>query len=165
MALTPGYNGIKVEQLYSENLSKELSQNLKLIYSGESRKSGINNWEVYKGFFDADKSIRDGLERISELSSEALISIKNGRFDHLVSLIGEEGAVRENLFPTILTEKMKSFQQELFSELPNSGMKICGAGGGGCFVVTNIHSDITDLLTKFSMRELPIEVNMPIEGS
>jgi D-glycero-alpha-D-manno-heptose-7-phosphate kinase len=59
---------IKVEQLYSDELKEVLENHLTLIYSGQSRASGINNWEVYKGFFDKKPEVVQGLTRIAEIS-------------------------------------------------------------------------------------------------
>ncbi|MCR9203452.1 MAG: hypothetical protein NXH75_02675, partial [Halobacteriovoraceae bacterium] len=52
LALSPSPAGIEVEQLYNEDLKNFLEEHLTLVYSGQTRMSGINNWEVYKKFFD-----------------------------------------------------------------------------------------------------------------
>ena len=58
---------------------------------------------------------------------------------------------------------------ELYSSLKNQsqnfGMKICGAGGGGCFLITHQAGDqflVKELLEKFNMKQLPFEVEGPI---
>ena len=165
LALKATYSGVFVEQLFSTSLTHFLQENVRLIYSGESRKSGINNWEVYKSFFDGDEVVRDGLSEINSLSNKAYTSIKNEDYAALLSFIRDEGAIRERLFPSILTDKMKRFKADLFEKFPLAGMKICGAGGGGCFIITNVDSNIRELLEKYSMKELPFEVNNPTERS
>ena len=162
LALKSKLEGVEVEQLYCSDLSEYLTQNIRLIYSGESRKSGINNWEVYKGFFDGDENIKNGLSEISQLSHKAYSAIKRKSFDELLSFIAKEGAIRESLFPLILTKKMKKFQEELFKTHPRAGMKVCGAGGGGCFVVTNANSPkLNELLDRFDMTELVFDISLP----
>ena len=42
---------IETEQLYTEDLKNFLEAHITLVYSGISRDSGINNWDVYKKFF------------------------------------------------------------------------------------------------------------------
>ena len=72
---------INIEQLYSEDLKNTLERRMTLVYSGETRLSGINNWEVYKAFFNKDKMVRDGLAKIAELSYEAYQAIKNKEYE------------------------------------------------------------------------------------
>ena len=45
-------SGVIVEQVFTPELAAYLQNNVTLVFSGESRQSGINNWEVYKSFFD-----------------------------------------------------------------------------------------------------------------
>ena len=57
---------------------------------------------------------------------------------------------------------MKKFQEELFKTYPHAGMKVCGAGGGGCFVVTNANdSKLNELLDRFDMTELAFDISLP----
>ena len=57
---------------------------------------------------------------------------------------------------------MKEFKSELRKLFPECGMKVCGAGGGGCFVITNAKDiDLKILLDNYGMRELPLEINPP----
>ena len=82
--------------------------------------------EVYKGFFDGDETIRRGLGDISALSLEAYQAIKDNNFLGLIDLISKEGSLRENLFPSILSPKMKEFKSDLAKSFPQCGMKVCG---------------------------------------
>ena len=134
LALHPSVDSVKVEQLYSVELKKALEESVTLVYSGEQRHSGMNNWEVYKGFFDKNYEMRSGLQEISKISHQAYEALKAGDFPLLLRKIGEEGEVRKNQFPGIVTPSMKSLYNNLKETVPNLGMKICGAGGGGCFL-------------------------------
>lgn len=166
LALVSDFSGVKVNQVYSKGLEEFLQKNIRLIYSGESRQSGINNWEVYKGFFDKNISMRQGLEKIAEYSYEAFKSIKDENYPKLLKLISMEGNIRESLFPSILTTNMKNFKNDFLKLDPNIGMKICGAGGGGCFILTGAAEvNLSPLLDKYGMRELPFSVHPPkVEG-
>ena len=79
------------EQLYTEELRDYLEKHITLIYSGISRNSGINNWDVYKSFFDGDESIRVSLAKIAEISFKTYQSIKKNNYSDLLELIGSEG--------------------------------------------------------------------------
>jgi len=124
--------GVKVEQLFTPELKDFFETHCLLVYSGQTRFSGINNWEVYKGFFDKNEKILAGFEELGKLSSQAYQVIKDKKYLELVSLLAKEGEVRRNLFPLILTDKMLELEK-LLSGIAT--LKICGAGGGGCFLL------------------------------
>lgn len=165
LALLPKPGSVTVEQLYSKELKAALESNVTLVYSGETRLSGINNWEVYKGFFNKDQAVRAGLGEIARLSHEAYQTIKAKKYDDLIGLIAAEGEERRKLFPGILTPNMNQLHMVLKEQGSRFGMKICGAGGGGCFLITHGASDreyIDQLLSKFQMKRLPFEVEGPL---
>lgn len=147
LGLFPSVEGVQVEQLYSDEMASKLEECITLVYSGETRHSGMNNWEVYKGFFDKSFDMRSGLQEISKISYKAYDALKNGDVDLLLKRIGEEGEIRKDQFPGIVTPSMKTLYNTLKEAAPNLGMKICGAGGGGCFLFTH-QPDQKDLVAK-----------------
>lgn len=165
LALLPEPGAIKVEQLYTPELRDVLESHLTLVYSGETRLSGINNWEVYKGFFNKDVEVRRGMGEIAKLSYAALQSTRDKKYTDLVELIAAEGEERRKLFPGILTSNMSQLHKQLKGHSHHLGMKICGAGGGGCFLITHRSNDrefIDQLLMKFQMKRLPFNVDAPL---
>jgi D-glycero-alpha-D-manno-heptose-7-phosphate kinase len=154
-----------VEQLYSEELKNVLESHLTLVYSGETRLSGINNWEVYKAFFNKDIAVRAGLLKIASLSSLALSAIHKNNFNELIDLIALEGEERRKLFPGILTPAMEELYSSLKGAGGHLGMKVCGAGGGGCFLLTHKPTDrplVDNLIEKFQMKKLEFNVEKPL---
>lgn len=166
LALLPNVEGVQVEQLYNEDIKETIEDHTTLIYSGELRNSGINNWEVYKGFFDGKKHITEGLLEIASLASKAYLSIKNQQYQELLTLIGQEGATRKKLFPGIVSPSMDSLYNELKEELPDIQMKVCGAGGGGCFLLIHGKSDkgtVQNAVSKRpSMKILDYHIEPPL---
>jgi len=165
LALKPSFRGVEVEQLYNEELKKELESSLTLVFSGQTRMSGMNNWEVYKAFFDQNKETNFGLKNIAELSFKAYQCIKNSNYQELKKLIQKEGEERVKLFPGIMTGKMNDFLSEAKKISSDVGMKVCGAGGGGCFIL--IHRpdhklDLLKLIEDFKMDELSFSIEKPI---
>lgn len=171
-ALTGGILGIvgregyiEVEQLYQTELKSYLEKHLSLIYSGQSRASGINNWEVYKGFFDKNSKVIAGLKKIAAISHETYQAIKAKNYAEVIKLIAAEGAAREELFPTISTDKIKDFVSSVKKDSGVFGTKMCGAGGGGCFLLVH-DGKSQDIITKkaaeFEMKVLPFEIEMPL---
>ena len=165
LGLIPSLGSVKVEQLYSEELKSILEKNITLVYSGETRNSGINNWEVYKAFFNKEVHVRAGLEEIAKLSHKAYTAIIEKNYEALIPLIAAEGEERRKLFPGILTQNMSQLHMVLKEQSAHFGMKICGAGGGGCFLITHKPQDreyLDQLLEKFQMKRLPFNVERPL---
>mgnify|MGYP000283025754 CR=1 FL=1 len=165
LALHPRLDGVEVEQLYSEELKNYLEKNISLVYSKQSRLSGINNWEVYKGFFDKDERTRKGLMQIADLSEKAFNSIKNKDFQGLGEMISKEGATRKELFPGIVSEKMDMVYNKIVQAVPNAGLKVCGAGGGGCFLIIHPQDKrelVESIVSENDMEILPFSVDKPL---
>jgi len=167
LALKASVGGIEVEQLYNDDLKNFLEKSLILVDSKEQRLSGINNWEVYKQFFDKDPDTIKGLEEIALLASDALKAIKNKNFEQLLELIKKEGEVRTKLFPGIMTDKISKLFKKIKKLSPESGIKACGAGGGGCFLILCPDTgddllEVKDMITAAGMKILPFKVNRPL---
>lgn len=171
-ALTGGVLAIKgiegrinVEQLYSSELKEVLEAHLTLISSGQSRASGINNWEVYKAFFDKKPEVVAGLTRIAEISHDMYGALKARNWDKMLALIAAEGEEREKLFPGITTEKIRRFTTELKVDGNVLGLKMCGAGGGGCFILVHKGLDrekIAERVRAHGMEILPFHIEPPL---
>lgn len=166
LALRPFPGEVEVDQLFSPQLKEHLENHLTLLFSGRSRLSGINNWEVYKAFFDKDQKVVDGLTAIAKISQEAYLATKTGDFDHLVELIAKEGSEREKLFPNIVSPEIRELFQDIKKVIPSLGLKVCGAGGGGCFLLTHKKNDrqlIADFVKKHNMQLLDFVIENAID--
>lgn len=156
---------IVINQLYSKELKDVLEKNVALVYSGQSRASGINNWEVYKGFFDKRSEVVEGLAKIAKISHETHEAIQRKDWKQMLTLIGREGEEREKLFPNITTDKIRDLASALRSQGHPVGLKMCGAGGGGCFILVHNGMDLEALdalILKCNMRRLEFKVDAPI---
>lgn len=163
LALLPKPGEIEVQQLFTPELKTALESELTLVYSGDTRLSGINNWEVYKAFFNKEAHVRAGLLKIAELSDGAYQAILRRDYNELTKLIAEEGSERKKLFPGIMTPSMNKLQETLDSRI--YGIKVCGAGGGGCFLVAHDKkekSHVVEAIRAANMTELPFIVEAPL---
>ena len=126
-------NGHQREPI-SSDIGEAFQRRILLFYSGKSRNSGMNNWELFKGFIDRDPQIQKNFQKISSITAALTRALKSQ--DHLeaMSLIAEEWAVRKTLAQGISTPEIDEAFSYFQSEGVRSG-KICGAGGGGCFFV------------------------------
>lgn len=165
LALVPKVGEVEVKQLFTSELKAALEKRITLVYSGQTRMSGINNWEVYKQFFDKNEKTIKGLETIADLSSRAFSAIKENDYSLLIDLIGREGESRRELFPNIQTPEMDALSSDLKKACPSVRLKICGAGGGGCFLICHEEKDkeaVKSAVTKHDMTELPFSIEEPI---
>lgn len=156
---------IKIEQLFTDELREVLESNLTLVSSKQSRASGINNWEVYKAFFDKKPEVVQGLTRIAEISYDCYQALKTKQWDKMLNLIAQEGLEREKLFPGISTDKIRNFMADLKNSGNVIGLKMCGAGGGGCFILVTKgmdHKVIDAKVKEHGMEVLPFKVESPL---
>lgn len=156
---------IEAEQLYSEELKQYLEDHITLAYSGISRQSGINNWEVYKGFFDKTPKIRKCMGKIADVSFKAYQALKDKDYVSLVKYIGDEGKERELLASGITPYEVQELYVLLMHEVSQIGLKMCGAGGGGCFILTHKKEDktkVSKLIERQGMKVLDFSIEKPL---
>jgi D-glycero-alpha-D-manno-heptose-7-phosphate kinase len=120
-------------QTYTEQL-KLLSGHMILCYSGVSRDSAMNNWEIFKKVFDKDLNLIRRLNKIGEIAERMSDEIEQGNLTNLMKLSCEEWQLRKSLWPAIETEETRKIDQLAISEGAMFS-RVCGAGGGGVMVV------------------------------
>jgi len=114
---------------------ERLSRRLILVYSGQPRNSGINNWEVMKRHIDGDPAIYRAFEGIVAAANRALAALKGGNLDEIDEALAEEWANRRTLSGGITTPEIDEIVA-LAKSFGARSAKVCGAGGGGCVVLS-----------------------------
>jgi D-glycero-alpha-D-manno-heptose-7-phosphate kinase len=112
---------------------EDLDRRFVLVYTGAPRKSGINNWEVFKAHIDGDKKIFHNFERIGEIARDMYHALSMADWKQVAKLIREEWKLRKTNAPRITTPLI----EKLIAVAMRQGAlaaKVCGAGGGGCIV-------------------------------
>jgi D-glycero-alpha-D-manno-heptose-7-phosphate kinase len=112
---------------------EDLDRRFVLVYTGAPRKSGINNWEVFKKHIDGDKKIFHNFERIGEIARDMHHALSMADWKQVAKLIREEWKLRKTNAPKISTPMI----EKLIAVAMRQGAvaaKVCGAGGGGCVV-------------------------------
>ena len=133
-----GVSAIHLEPIRARRESLEvdsdaLAANLLLIYTGAPRRSGINNWEVFKKHLDGDRRLRRNFDRIATVSSNMRDALVAGEWPRVAELLGEEWRIRRTNFAGISTPGIEDLMRVARREGALSA-KVCGAGGGGCVV-------------------------------
>ena len=128
-SVRPDFNGVDSVAL-PVSLHK-LSERMVLCYTGNPRRSGINNWEVMKKVLDGNNAVARKLQKIGQIAREMDKALTLGQMKKVAALFDQEWKARKALAPTISTPHIN----KLITGAKNKGAqaaKVCGAGGGGC---------------------------------
>lgn len=112
---------------------EELDRRFVLVYTGAPRKSGINNWEVFKRHIDGDKKIFHNFERIGEIARAMHHALSMADWKQVAKLLREEWKLRKTNAPRISTPMIEKLVAVALRQGALAA-KVCGAGGGGCVV-------------------------------
>ena len=112
----------------------ELGRHLILHYSGVSHFSGTNNWQMYKGFIDGDRRMREGLGEISRISLDMENALIARDFAAAGKSLDDEWRARKKLVDGITTPEVDAVIATATGAGAWAG-KVCGAGGGGCIII------------------------------
>ncbi len=109
----------------------ELEERGVLVYTGEPRNSGINNWEVTKAYIDGDKTVRKNFGQITAIAIGMRNALEKQDWADAGRLLREEWSFRRKNAPGISTELIDALVAKT-KRAGALGAKVCGAGGGGC---------------------------------
>jgi len=110
----------------------QLGNRLVLAYTGASRNSGINNWDVMQRRINGDPAVMGAFDGIRDaaLGMRAALEAQNwreaGRHLHA------EWEHRKHLAPGVTLPEIETMFVRA-REAGATAAKVCGAGGGGCF--------------------------------
>ena len=132
-----------------------------VCYSGKSRFSGMNNWELFKKFCDKDQDTLKRFKQLGDISHEGKLAFNNFDWNQIRSLSKQDWDVRKQLCPGIETEETKSID---IASLEHGAYfsRVCGAGGGGVmaiFAPEDKHQVIKEAVTKVGAVILPAQIS------
>jgi D-glycero-alpha-D-manno-heptose-7-phosphate kinase len=141
------------------------SQEFKLLccYSGKSRASAINNWEIFKRIFDGDQNLLAKIAAIGNESADCAQATLAKDWKNALAASNREWALRTALWPNIETSETRKIDiaareaGALFS-------RVCGAGGGGVmgvFCPIDRIPAISDAMTTAGGRVMTVTVGGP----
>ncbi|MFI5177182.1 MAG: GHMP kinase [Vicinamibacterales bacterium] len=127
----------------------ELGRRTVLAYTGASRQSGINNWDVMVRRIRGDAEVVSAFDAIRDAAVAMRAALQSGDWSAAARHLSDEWAARTRLAPGVTTPAI----DDLFSRARRAGAragKVCGAGGGGCLfclVEPDRHAAVADALT------------------
>jgi len=108
-----------------------LNERIVVAYTGESRDSGINNWEITKRHLDGDKHVVDCFVQIRDIAIAMRLALEAQDWPEVGRQIAAEWTVRKRLAPAVTTPAIDALIDR-GCDAGARAAKVCGAGGGGC---------------------------------
>lgn len=103
-------------------------------YSGVSRHSAINNWEIFKRVFDGDSALIAAFNEIGRIAAKCGQAIRARNWSEALKHSDEEWKTRLQLWPNIETAATQTLSQAA-TKHGAEFTRVCGAGGGGVMTV------------------------------
>jgi D-glycero-alpha-D-manno-heptose-7-phosphate kinase len=138
----------------------ELSRRLVLVYTGASRNSGMNNWDVMQRRMAHDPVVVKAFDGIRDAATGMRDAIVRRDWAGVASHLAREWTHRKQLAPGVSTPEIEDLLGRARAAGAQAG-KICGAGGGGCLfclVEPGAHAAVTAALASAGAKSLPISV-------
>src|SRR5437762_8952387 len=162
------YGGVSAIHLNADGIYREaipivpdeIESRFVLAYTGAPRKSGINNWEVFKSHINGDRRVFRNFERIAAIALSMHQALVASDWDGVARLLREEWKFRRSNAPVITTPLI----DKLITAAGKNGgkaAKVCGAGGGGCvifLVEKGTASRVATAIGDAGARVLPLQV-------
>lgn len=111
-----------------------LAARLVLVYTGLPHDSAVNNWEITKRYVERDAVVRGHIGAIAAAARELLDALRAGDLDGAGHAMQAEWEARKRLAPGVTTPTIERIGAAAHGA-GALGMKVCGAGGGGCVVL------------------------------
>ena len=109
----------------------DLEARIVLAYTGHSRDSGVNNWEVLKRHIDGDQVVIKLFDEIADVSRTMRSALERGNWTAVGEQIRREWELRKRLAPGVTTPTIERLVT-CACDAGAQAAKVCGAGGGGC---------------------------------
>ena len=104
-----------------------------LVYTEQSRDSGINNWEVTKRRIDGDPMVTALFDEIRDVTLGMREALETSNWDEVARHVAFEWDIRKRLAPGVTTPRLDALIQ-CGRQAGADAAKVCGAGGGGCLL-------------------------------
>jgi D-glycero-alpha-D-manno-heptose-7-phosphate kinase len=128
-AVELGINGVTRRALAVD--ATALESRIVLAYTGASRNSGINNWDVIVRRINGDAAVAVAFDGIRDAAAGVRAALESGDWQGAAAHIATEWSYRKRLAPGVTTPDIDALLEAARAAGALAG-KVCGAGGGGC---------------------------------
>ncbi len=154
------YGGVSCIHFGPEGMRREalevdtdtLGRRMVVIYTGEPRNSGTNNWEITKRHIDGDRELFEIFEGIRDTSLNLRNALLAGDWDSVGTQLRAAHPERKRLSPNITTPQMDKLIDVAYANGAIAA-KVCGAGGGGCIAFFCEDGRRADVQTALAAQE------------
>ncbi len=111
-----------------------ISSKLLLCFSGKSRASARNNWDIFRAVFEKNEHVLGCLRRIAGAAVDCANALESSDWQGFFAASQREWGERERLWPDIHTIETRA----LTAAAARGGAhfsRVCGAGGGGVMAI------------------------------
>jgi len=140
---------------------KLLEKRIVLFYSGASRSSGINNWEMFRRVMEKERKVLNLFTKISECARSAVEALRVGDIKRFDKAVNDEWNARRKLFTDISTPRIDK-AIKAGKRRGATSARICGAGGGGCFFMIadpKKRAGVIDAVERTGCEHLPFALS------
>src|SRR6185436_19940382 len=109
----------------------ELGRRIVLAYTGASRQSGINNWDVMMARINGDARVTAAFDGIRDAALGLRAALEQADWAGVARHLSDEWNCRKTLAPGVTTPMLDDLLDRAQRAGARAG-KVCGAGGGGC---------------------------------
>lgn len=158
LAINLDVRGVRTDKLPVE--TDALTDRIVVAYTGASRNSGINNWEVFKARLDGRAEVRRAFDAICRAAGLIRQALESHDWHGVARGVADEWAARKRLAPTVTTPAIDALLERAHAAGAAAG-KVCGAGGGGCLFVLGEparKADISDALRQGGADVLSVRI-------
>lgn len=145
----------------ASGMIEALEERIVLSYTGEGRFSGMNNWEITKGFIDGAGDIRATLVGIRDVAREMGRALVAGDMDAVPELLAREWDLRRSLSPGVSSGRIDALMASANAAGAHAS-KICGAGGGGCMITMvppDRHAQVETAIQAAGGQVMPFKID------
>jgi D-glycero-alpha-D-manno-heptose-7-phosphate kinase len=138
----------------------ELPRRIVVAYAGEAHRSGFSNWDMFRRFVEGETLTVRRMEEIARLARQLRDALVARDLDEAGRIVGEEGRLRYRLAPTVATPTLLRVDAAA-RRAGALGVKVCGAGGGGCQVAFSREGrsgDVREAMIAAGARILPVRI-------
>lgn len=113
---------------------RSIERNILLVYSGKPHFSGVNNWKLFKKYFDGDRKTRNFFGVLAENAVLMEKAMKRGSIKEIAGVMNRDWKVRKSMLPSMTTPSIERLGAMAFRNGARA-LRVCGAGGGGCIAI------------------------------
>ncbi len=142
------------------SFQKPLQERLIVAYSGVSRQSAINNWEVFKHIFEKTGEVFTTMNELGQEAINCTRALKEKNWQEALTFSQKEWQKRCQLWPAVETPETKELAQIAYRQ-GGTFSRVSGAGGGGVmsfFCPPEKKEDIKKALSSHGAQILPTEI-------